>query len=52
MNRLEREGPVIVELSADVLELLRKDDEFLLYRNKPHLYSCWPLFPPDRRWKA
>ena len=24
-----------MELSADVLELLRKDDEFLLYRNKP-----------------
>jgi PAS domain S-box-containing protein len=24
-----------VELSADVLELLRKDDEFLLYRDKP-----------------
>jgi hypothetical protein len=24
-----------VEFSADVLELLRKDDEFLLYRDKP-----------------
>ena len=24
-----------MELSADVLELLRKDDEFLLYRDKP-----------------
>jgi hypothetical protein len=26
---------VIAELSADVLELFRKDDEFLLYRGKP-----------------